>query len=199
MKDVMEIGSHADIHARILSKDTVVDYYDGSNGHWSDFYSYEEKPLIGFPIFPSCNSIASLRGFLKKEVKEFIKSIDNDFFSKQDWKKNLSVELEKKFNSLIDFESEENHRKRVTEEIVESKRQLELYTGIPVNHFSYPFGHFDSFSYDIVKQSYKSAFTTEIDIIRKSHKLHLLPRAKVHRDPFSFIGKLIKLSLRKQN
>jgi peptidoglycan/xylan/chitin deacetylase (PgdA/CDA1 family) len=196
MKGVMEIGSHAEVHARIFCKDVIADCRDGTNGHWSDYYSYAENPLTGFPVFPSCNSIASVRGYLKKEVKDFIKSIGKEFFSTKDWKKNLQAELEKRFNSFLDFESEADHKKRVCKELINSKEALECYTGAPVNHFSYPFGHFDSFSYDIVKQLYISAFTTEIDIVRKTHDLHLIPRAKMHRDPFSFTGKLIKLSLK---
>jgi hypothetical protein len=204
MKDIFNIEGHAKIHAKVFSEDKLLDFYDGKNAHWSAPYSYGEsndfskleKPKIGYPIFPDRNNLATNRGFLKKEVKDFIKSLDKSFFKQKDWKNILKKELEKNFSSLLKFETTEERRKRIREELVTAKKELENMINQKVNHISYPFGHCDDILVEEASKVYKSAYTIEKDIIRKEANLWKLPRIEIAKDFVSFISKLVKFSLR---
>jgi len=202
MKDVFNIEGHAKIHAKVFYEDKILDFYDGKNGHWSAPYSYSEKndfssleyPIIGYPIFPDKNNLAVRRGFLKKEIKDFLKNLDKSFFSKKNWKENLKKELEKNFDSFLDFETEEERINRVKNELIEAKRELEEMIGQKVNHISYPFGHYDDILINLSSEIYLTGYTTEKDIIRKNQNFHKLPRIEISKDFISFFTKIIKYS-----
>jgi len=207
MKDVFEIGGHAKIHAKVFYSQEIKDFYDGSNGHWSLPYSYGnsydfskiEKPTIGYPIFPDKNNLAVKRGYLKQEVKDFIKSLDKSFFKQKDWKGKLKNELEKNFSSFLEFETDEEREKRTRWELETSKRELEELTGEKVKHFSYPFGHYDDFLKNIVKDYFYTAYTVEKGIIEPSKKndYFKLPRIAIAKDFISFLDKIVKYGILK--
>ncbi len=202
MKDVFDIQGHANVHAKVFYEDKILDFYDGKNGHWSNIYAFGESndfsklddPKIGYPLFPDRNNLSVRRGFLKKEVKEYIKSIDKDFFNQKDWKGILKKELTDKFSSLLDFETEKEREKRTREELETAKKDLESIIGQEIRHLSYPFGHYDDFLVKITKDYYDSAYTVEKDIIRKGQDLHKLPRIAISKDFISFFSKIIKYS-----
>ncbi len=207
MKDVFEIGGHAKIHAKVFYSDNIKDFFDGKNGHWSLPYSYGrsndfsdlEKPVIGYPIFPDRNNLSVRRGFLKEKVKEFIKSLDKNFFKKEKWKDELKEELNKNFSSILEFETDEEREKRTRWELETSKRELEELTGEKIRHFSYPFGHYDDFLTNITKDYFETAYTVEKGIIdpESSQNLHKLPRVAIAKDFFSFLDKIVKYGILK--
>jgi peptidoglycan/xylan/chitin deacetylase (PgdA/CDA1 family) len=68
-------------------------------------------------------------------------------------------------------------------EILESKKMLEKKLNINVNHFSYPFGEFQSREIDFVKQSkFLTATTTENANVFSDHRnyLYTLPRISIN-------------------
>ncbi len=205
MKDVFEIGGHAKIHAKVFYSEEIKDFYDGSNGHWSLPYSYGEsydfskleEPVVGYPIFPDKNNLSVRRGYLKREVKDFIKSIDKDFFKRDNWKQELKRELEKNFSSFLEFETEEEREKRIRWELEISKKELEDLTGEKVSHLSYPFGHYDKFLTEITKDYFDTAYTTDKGVIHpdKPVNLYTLPRIAIAKDFMSLIDKIIKYGL----
>ncbi len=205
MKDVFSVEGHGRVHAKVFYSEEITDFYDGKNGHWSNIYAYGEsddfsgleEPQIGYPLFPDRNNLSVRRGFLKKEVKEFIKSIDRNFFNKKDWKKELKRELEKNFSSLLEFETEKERKERVKKELEQAKKELEEITGNSVRHISYPFGHYDDVLVDITSGIYDSAYTIEKDIIRKGQNMWRLPRIEIAKDFSAFITKIIKFSLKR--
>jgi len=205
MKDIFNIEGHGKIHAKVFSKEEVIDFFDGKNAHWSSPYSYGEshdfskleKAKIGYPLFPDRNNLATNRGFLKKEVKEFIKSIDKSFFKQKNWKELLRKELEKNFSSLLEFETTEERRKRIRDELITAKKELENMIGQEVKHISYPFGHYDDVLVEETSKIYKTAYTIEKDIIRQEQNRWKLPRIEIAKDFTSFWTKLIKFSLKK--
>ena len=82
----------------------------------------------------------------------------------------------------------------VKEEIFGSKRTLEELLGVPVYHFSYPFGHYDGEVISLLKKAgYKTAATTRKGWIRGFVEPFELPRLSVGRSmgPFKFIKKLL--------
>ncbi len=200
MKDVFEIGGHGEIHAKVFSEDRIIDFYDGTNGHWSNIYAYGtsndfssmEEPKIGYPLFPDRNNLATKRGFLKKEVKEFINSLQKCFFKDKNWKKILKEELESNFNSFLEFETEEEREKRVREELKRSKEELESMVGRKVRHFAYPFGHYDDTLAKIASEFFDTAYTVEKGIVKPDSDRYKLPRMVIAKDFVSFISKLVK-------
>ena len=205
MKDVFDIQGHGDIHAKVFYDEKIIDFYDGNNGHWSNPYAFGdsndfsslEYNYFGFPIFPDKNNLSVRRGFLKRDVKDFIRSLDKKFLSKKDWKGILKKELQKNFKSLLDFETEEERIKRINTELKNSKEQLERFIGKKVSYLSYPFGHYDKVLADISSKYFDMALTTEKDIVRKECNLFTVPRISIPKDFTSFVIRLIKYSLKK--
>ena len=196
MKDVFEIGGHAYVHSRVFYDDEIVDFYDGSNGHWSFYYAYEEEPKIGYPILKSKNNLAVERSFVKNEVKEYIKSLDKSYFRQKDWKIKLKEVLLKKYDKITYKESTQERKERVIKELEESKNMLESMINQKVRHFAYPFGHYDDLLVEIVKQFFETAYTTEKDVVNPNTDLHKIPRYAVAKDISSFFAILGKAKLK---
>jgi peptidoglycan/xylan/chitin deacetylase (PgdA/CDA1 family) len=194
---VVDIGSHGSIHARVFNEEKIVDLFDGTNGNCSNIYAYEERPLRGFPLFPDQNNLAVRRGFLRPEVKDFVRSINDKYFLRRNWKKMLCADLNIRFSTFLTFETEQERLLRINEELSASKQFLERITGQKTRYFAYPYGHHDPILEKVVGDHFEAAFTTDIDIVRMHNKLNLIPRAKVHRDILSFMSRVIKFSRRK--
>ncbi len=200
MKDVFEIGGHAEIHAKVFYEDTIVDFYDGKNGHWSNIYAYGrsddfsqmEEPKIGYPLFPDKNNLAVRRGFLKEEVKDFINSIENCFFKQKNWKEELKKELYSRFDSFLEFETQEHREKRLREELIRSKKDLEEMTGEKIRHFAYPFGHYDDLLVKIASEIFDTAYTVEKGVVSPEMDFHRLPRMVIAKDFVSFLSKVVQ-------
>ncbi len=205
MKDVFSIEGHADIHAKVFYEDKILDFYDGKNGHWSAPYAHGESNdfsklelnYYGFPIFPDKNNLSVRRGFLKKEVKEFIQSLDKAFFQQKKWKEKLKNELQKNFSSLLEFETEKEREERVKKELKTSKEKLESMINQSVNFLSYPFGHYDEKLSRWTSQFFKAAFTTEKDIVRHGINVYTVPRIAIPKDITSFLIRIIQGAAKK--
>ncbi len=200
MKDIFDIGGHGNIHAKVFCEDKVIDFYDGKNGHWSNIYAYGnsndfldlDEPRLGYPLFPDKNNLSVKRGFVKKEVKYFIKNLPKNFFKRKDWKKILEKELKSNFSNLLNFETEEDRIKRVREELRSSKEELESFIGEKVRHFAYPFGHYDETLVNITSEFFYTACTTEKSVVKRNTNLYEIPRMTVPKDFISFLSKIFK-------
>ncbi len=200
MKDVFEIGGHGEIHAKVFYEDRIIDFYDGKNGHWSNIYAYGksddfsqlEEPKIGYPLFPDMNNLSVRRGFLKQEVKDFVNSLEDSFFKQKNWKEILKKELEKNFSSFLEFETEEKREKRVKEELLRSKKELETLIGRKVRHFAYPFGHYDETLVRITSEIFDTAYTVKKGVLNKTKNFHELPRMVIAKDFVSFLSKVVQ-------
>jgi len=193
MKDVFEIGGHTSTHMKVFSEDRIIDFFDGKNGHWSNMHAYEEMPVVGFPLFPDRGDMSVRRGFLRKDVKDFIKSIDNSFFEKQNWKEELKIILEKQFTSYLDFESKGEREIRVNKELGNSKNELKEMLGMEVQHFSYPFGHYDETLIDIASKYFCSSYTVKSGIIKKGDNMQKLPRLAILNGFSSFFTAITEI------
>ncbi len=204
MKDVFDIQGHAHVHAKVFYEDKIIDFYDGKNGHWSNIYAYGksndfsdlDEPKIGYPLFPDKNNLSVKRGFLKEEVKNFIKNLDKNFFKQKNWKEVLRKELEKNFSSFLNFETQEEREERLKKELETSKKELESITGQKIRHLSYPFGHYDDTLVNITKNYFDCAYTVEKDIVKKGQNVYLIPRIAIAKDFTSFLTKIIQYSLK---
>lgn len=191
------IGSHALLHQLVFCENKVIDIFDGTTSYSRLFYAYNGKPVKGYPVFPDQSSLCANRGNLRDDVKEHIKNIDSRYFQQPNWKELLRNDLMRTFTDFLSFESEEERSRRIEAEITKSKQKLEIILGKSVRYFAYPYGQHDPVSERIVARQFDAAFTTDIDIIRRRNTIHLLPRAKVHRDISSFFSRIIKFSLKK--
>jgi peptidoglycan/xylan/chitin deacetylase (PgdA/CDA1 family) len=193
----MDIGCHGSVHAQVFCEDRILDFIDGTNGGCSNVYAYEEKPIRGFPLFPEQSNLAARRGFLRPEIKKYVRAIDDAFFSQLIWKEQLHADLDKKFSSFLTFENDLERNTRTNDELTKSREWLETMTGNKIRHFAYPYGQHDPVLEKAVEEHFDAAFTTDIDIVRFENRMHLLPRAKVHKDISSFISRVVKFSTRK--
>jgi peptidoglycan/xylan/chitin deacetylase (PgdA/CDA1 family) len=95
--------------------------------------------------------------------------------------------------SLIDLDEEGS-----LEEIMRSKEELEKGLGISIDHFSYPYGHYDRKRAELVKYvGYKSACTTIKGICKTGDDpftLHRIPVAR-RTSIFQFFLKVIRVYL----
>jgi len=66
-------------------------------------YSYGEKPVRGFPIFPNRNNISVRQGHLRFDAREYIRSIKDEFFKQQNWKESLKADLKDKISKFINI------------------------------------------------------------------------------------------------
>ncbi len=200
MKDVFEIGGHAEIHAKVFYKDEILDFYDGKNGHWSNIYAYGtsddfskmEEPVLGYPLFPDKNNLAVKRGYLRQEVKDFIKSIDSCFFKQKNWKEELKKELYSRFDTFLEFETEEHRERRIRDELKRSKKDLESMTGNKIRHFAYPFGHYDDVLIKAASEVFDTAYTVEKGVVTPDKNFHKLPRMVIAKDFVSFVSKIVQ-------
>ncbi len=204
MKDVFDIGGHGEIHAKVFYEDKIVDFYDGKNGHWSNIYAYGksndfsqlEEPVKGYPLFPDMNNLAVRRGYLRDDVKQFIKNIDSCFFKQKNWKEELKKELYSRFDTFLQFETEEEREKRIREELKRSKEELESLTGEKIRHFAYPFGHYDETLVKAASEYFDTAYTVEKGVVSPDKNFHKLPRMVIAKDFVSFLSKLYQGSFK---
>ncbi len=195
MKDVFEIGGHAQIHSKVFYSQEIIDFYDGKNGHWSYYYAYQEEPVLGFPILPSKNNLSVNRSFIKNQVKDFVKSLDKKFFTQKDWKDRLKREIQTNFKQVVDEETTEERVKRIKKELENSKNELEKLTNQKIHHFAYPFGHYDEVLVECVKDYFSFAYTTEKKPVEENQNPFLIPRYSIPKDITSFLLILLKAKL----
>jgi peptidoglycan/xylan/chitin deacetylase (PgdA/CDA1 family) len=79
---------------------------------------------------------------------------------------------------------------RAKDEIVNSKKKLELVTGKKVDHFAFPYGHKGAASvkeFELVRRlGFKTAVTTREGNLFVEHKKHLHCLPRIGLDPFSY-------------
>ncbi|RMF61398.1 MAG: polysaccharide deacetylase family protein [Calditrichaeota bacterium] len=74
------------------------------------------------------------------------------------------------------------------EEIEQSKRDIEEHLGKSVEFFCYPYGHYNPKVYEIIKQRFKGACSTEMNFLNRGIDIYLLPRIDMYyfSDEFLF-------------
>ncbi|SHK47498.1 polysaccharide deacetylase family protein [Thermocrinis minervae] len=196
MRDVFNFGWHSVHHTKDFYEEKILGFYEGK-GHWSLLHAYGEEPRTGYPLFPLKGSLSVRVGKLRKEVKEFIKSLGKNFFQRKEWKRELSSLLKKNFSSMLEFEDPVERYERITREILLAKEELEGLTDQKVYHGAYPFGDYDDLLKSRLSEYLSSAFTTEKRSILLGDDPYLLPRITVPKDLWSFMYIVVKLFRRR--
>ena len=188
MRDVFTFGAHGKFHFSHPVSSEVVDFYDGSNFHWS-MLLYAAEPFVGLPLFKTRSSLSG-RGFIPgPELIAFCR----DFPKEGNWKENLLNEL-KNFDSPGRFESEEEAKERIGRELRESKEEIENRLGVKVDTFAWPFGHYSEFSKSIASELFPFIFTIKKGLVSEESDRKELPRVSIGKDIFTVLGRLITFS-----
>ena len=189
MKDVFTFGAHGGNHFAFPYKEEIVDFFDGSNFHWT-MLLYSDEPFVGLPKFSTRSELDIRRFYPSEELLEFC----SKFPKKDNWKEKLKQEINRRFKTLGRFETEEEARKRIEEELRESKRKIEENLGIVVDNFSWPFGHYSDFSKKIASNFYRYIFTIKKGFIGKESDMCELPRVSLGKDLFTVLGRILTFS-----
>jgi hypothetical protein len=194
MRDVFSFGWHSHWHLKAFERDEVIDFYDG-DGHWSLLHAYKGDLRKGYPIFPMKGSLAIRAGSLKPEVKEFIRSLGDNFFEKRSWKKELKELLKRNFDSLLTFETEEEMKSRIEEDFKTSMGLLKNFLGGSVEHGAYPFGDYSDELKKKCREYLRACFTTEKMTVKPYSDPYAIPRITVPKDIWSFFAILTRSKL----
>ena len=188
MKDVFTFGAHGGNHFAFPYKEEIVDFFDGSNFHWT-MLLYSDKPFVGLPKFPTRSELDIRKFYPSKEILGFCST----FPKKGNWKEKLKQEIDRQFRTFGRFETKEDAVRRIERELRESKRKIEENLGIAVESFSWPFGHYSDFSKEIASKVYRYIFAIKKGFIEESNCFEL-PRVSFGKDLFTFIGRVFTFS-----
>ncbi|ADY74069.1 polysaccharide deacetylase [Desulfurobacterium thermolithotrophum DSM 11699] len=189
MKDVFSYGAHSANHFSFPYKEEIIDFFDGSNFDWS-MLLYSKEPFNGLPKFPTRSELDIRKFYPSKELLKFCR----DFPKKGNWKKSLRLEIEKNFKTFGSYETEEEAKKRIKTELIDSKKKIEKRLGITVDNFSWPFGHYSELSKDIASQVYTYVFTIKKGFVEEDSDLAELPRVSLGKDIFTVLGRILTFS-----
>jgi peptidoglycan/xylan/chitin deacetylase (PgdA/CDA1 family) len=190
MKDLFTFGSHGHTHLQLPYHHLPTDFYDGKNFHWT-MLLYSEEHFKGLPRFKTKSALA-VRAFYPSETlirlcRDFPKGVRN-------WKTALRKQLKgMKLEELGRYETEEEARKRVEEELTTSKSLIEKNLGVEVDTFSWPFGHYDSRFLSLARSFYPFIFTTKRGTLEGKPE-YSLPRVPLGKDFFTALGRAITFS-----
>jgi hypothetical protein len=174
---VMEIQAHSKTHTWYFSGNKIIDYWRPGIATeiggavwmlWNKFpefkpyyltksEDYEKKIPYGTPIYEHAKSLVCKRYFndenLDKVLAEHVENNGGkEFFQKENWKKELT-DLSEKYkseNKLNDrYETDEEKKKRIYDELKTSKEVLEKELNKEVNCLCWPGGGVDEEVFEI--------------------------------------------------
>jgi hypothetical protein len=108
------------------------------------------------------------------------------------WKDKLKRELENRFGSYLEFETEQQRERRVNRELKKSKRELEDMVDREVRHFSCPFGGHDEILAQICSKYFLSSYIVDEGVVRKGAHLQKLPRIAILKGFSSFLREFLR-------
>ena len=189
MRDVFSFGAHGKYHFSFPISSEIEDFYDGKNFRWT-MLLYSQEPFLGLPLFKTRSELSGRKFFPSREFLSFCR----DFRKEGNWKESLRKEIEKRFETLGEFETESRAKERIEKELLESKRDIEEKLGVEVNTFAWPFGHYSGFSKEIAAKIYDYVFTTKRGVVTEMSDLKELPRVPLGKDIFTIFGRLFSFS-----
>ncbi|TCK02852.1 polysaccharide deacetylase family protein [Phorcysia thermohydrogeniphila] len=189
MRDVFSFGAHGKYHFSFPVSPEIEDFYDGKNFRWTALL-YSRELFIGLPLFKTGSELSGRKFYPSEEFLTFCK----DFKKEGNWKESLKREVEKRFKTLGEFETESIARERIERELLESKAEIEEKLGVKVNTFAWPFGHYSEFSKEIAARVYDYIFTTKRGVVTEMSDFKELPRVSLGKDIFTVLGRLFSFS-----
>jgi len=139
---------------------------------------YEDNYIYAYPILKKYGYTATIFLATKYIGKEHI-------YPGQSPEKHLSINEIKQMLDIIEFYSHSySHpdftklsRKKIKDELIKSKKEIEKITAKNVDIFCYPFGKYNNTTIEILKQTgYKAGCSLEHKLIDFNSNLFILPR-----------------------
>jgi len=197
---VLRIEGHSHSHALAFVSDRVEGFFVDEKE--------ERKPIVkglelkaGAPLFELGYELVSRRFIPSREFVErcvgYVKQQgERAFFEKREWKEELLGVAGQYRGSPGRYETEGEKRKRIAEELEQSKKIIEetLGNGKEVRFFAYPFGAYDAGLVEQVKEAgYQGAFSTDAGGNRPGDDPFLIKRVTVSEEnPFGGLGNILK-------
>ena len=197
---VLRIEGHSHSHALAFISDRVEGFFVDEKE--------ERKPIIkglevraGAPLFELGYELVSKRfipsrKFVEKCVDYVKRQGDKAFFEKRGWKEELLGVAAEYRGDLGRYETEEEKRERIAEELEQSKKIIEetLGDGKEVRFFAYPFGAYDAGLVEQVKKAgYQGAFSTDAGGNGPGDDPFLIKRVTVSEEnPSGGLGNILK-------
>lgn len=154
---VLDIQSHTFSHGRIPVSSRVIDFYHpGMKGKWDAHLPFISGHVpappdrlsvpLGFPMYEHDSGLSDRRRFLGDPDYEArcIETVEREggesFFSKDGWRSRLLKRVKKNGRIPMRFESPEDQERRIRDELVRAKRELEdRLEGKQVIALAYPY------------------------------------------------------------
>ena len=167
---IFEIGSHGHLHSKIFSDDNVHDFYHkDANVHWSFLYANNNNLNIGSPVFNMKSSLASKKFMPGDDFKRHTKDVFNEIYNKtQNYNKTKTKVLTeiKKYKNRGVFESDNDFKNRIFDELALSKRLIKEHLNTDTDLLSWPWGEYSKESIEVAKKAgFRYCFSTKKDFV----------------------------------
>lgn len=196
---VLGIEGHSHTHALAFINDQIEDFYVGKEQSRGPYVKgLDERP--GAPIFGIGYELVSKRFIPREELIDICVDYVNRnggriLFEREDWRGELFRIVSKYGRNRGRFETEEEKRERIKEELELSKTIIEevVGNGKEVKFFAYPFGAYDSDLIEYLKHTgYIGAFTTNPGGNVRGDNPYLLKRMMIlNQDSFGGLGSIL--------
>lgn len=167
VEGVLRIEGHSHTHALIFVNDHVEDFYIKKKQSREPILKWLDT-RSGAPIFGLGYELVSRRFFPHQDLMdmcvEYVRRRESSFLRKKHWKEELFDLVSKYPKDRGRYETEEEARKRIEEELELSKSIIEetLGNGKKVQFLAYPFGAYNGNLIEQVKKAgYVGALTTD--------------------------------------
>jgi peptidoglycan/xylan/chitin deacetylase (PgdA/CDA1 family) len=166
---VIEFESHTHLHARYFTDDSIIDFFN-QRSHWPVLFETDGRSDYGIPLYKMGSAIANRRFFDDKGLREHLKGFVSknggpDFFKGKDWRCTLfrlTAEYKEKHQLNERYESDEEYEKRVTDDLIRSKKIIKEITGRRSEFLCWPWGEFSESAVGIAKKcGFKGLFSLE--------------------------------------
>jgi hypothetical protein len=174
---VMDIQSHAMTHTWYPSGPKIVDFrHPGDDYVWMDWNASPERKWDylrsgmpstarwGEPVYEHSKSLAGRRFFpdtgLSAHLAGYATAAGNGYFSRADWRENLTIEAERyRAGHCLEerFENEAEYLARLQWELGDSKRLIEANLGKTVEFLCWPGGGYGQEAVAIARRFYSAS------------------------------------------
>jgi peptidoglycan/xylan/chitin deacetylase (PgdA/CDA1 family) len=136
--------------------------------HWTMEYALGEPPFDGAPRAEFKSILSAPRTVLSNELKEELKKASSD---------SERLSLCQNPNAIKVLETDEEFKKRVKEDLLSCKKQLEERLGIETKSFFWPWGHSSKENIETALEcGFEMLFTMRKDSVNAETNRHDIPR-----------------------
>lgn len=188
---LISFESHSHTHSSHYISDRMKGIVDSEKPHWSLLQPLEGDVRLGVPVYEKASALVGRRYYDDKKLRNIsadfiVQRGGAEYFYKTGHKqvKKIIEQVVKNYRkgqkSIGYYESEDERRKRVYEELYLSRLTIEKKLGYESKAISWPWGHFDDFSIKIAEEvGYKIGFSIRSGSVTRGMNPYKLRRLKV--------------------